>query len=134
MARITVTPEEFADIVVALLFDKVVNPSLISKNEEFTKIVDDIKQKGLKSRLMKYWLNTDPRKRILYKKFIKPLLKETGEKTVIEVATEKEIEATEKKKKKKGGVVKKIFKKIIGNEAVTRKELAFLAEEIMRED
>jgi len=133
--KIDVSKEEFADLVVAFIFDKMVREEeLIPNNKEFSELVNKMKEKGLKSFFMKYYLGLDGRKKVHYKKFAKPLLTGKG-KSVIDIQKPDDREAESETKKKKTGVVKKIFKKIIGNEAVTRKELAFLAEEfLMRED
>lgn len=133
--KIDVTKEEFADLVVAFIFDKMVRgDELIPDNKEFNALVEKLLDKGMKGFFMKYYLGLEGKKKVHYKKFAKPLMTGKG-KSVIDIQKSSERETETETKKKKMGVTKKIFKKIIGNEAVTRKELAFLAEEFfMREE
>jgi hypothetical protein len=131
--RIEVDRTEFADIIIAFLYQKLVKgDKLIPENERFTEIMKIIDGKGLKAYFMKYYLTLDGTTKIRFKRFIKPL--KDGGKSVIEIQKPDEKELEKETKKKKKGIVRKIFNKIIGNEAISRKELAFLYEEIYIEE
>lgn len=132
--RVEVSREEFADMVIAFLYQKLVKgEKLIPENERFTEMMKVIDSKGLKAYFMKYYLTLDGTTKIKFKRFIKPLKDGSG-KSVIEIQKLDEKELEKETKRKKKGIVRKIFNKIIGNEAISRKELAFLYEEIYIEE
>jgi len=132
--RIEVDRTEFADIVIAFLYQKLVKgDKLIPENERFSAIIETLDKKGLRSHFMKYYLTLDGTTKIKFKRFIKPLKDGSG-KSVIEIQKPDEKELEKETKRKKKGIVRKIFNKIIGNEAISRKELAFLYEEIYIEE
>lgn len=132
--RIEVSSAEFADIVISFLFQKIVKGNdLIPENERFTELMEVVDKKGLRSHFMRYYLTLDGITKIKFKRIIKPIQAGTG-KSVIEIQPPDEKELEKETKRKKKGIVKKIFNKIIGNEAILRKELAFLYEEIYIEE
>lgn len=132
--RIEVDRIEFADIIIAFLYQKLVKgDKLIPENKRFTEMMEVIDSKGLKAYFMKYYLTLDGTTKIRFKRFIKPIQTGTG-KTILEIQKPDEKELEKETKRKKKGIVKKIFNKIIGNEAISRKELAFLYEEIYIEE
>lgn len=132
--RIEVSRATFADIIVGFLYEKLVKgEKLIPENKRFTELMELVDQKGLRAYFMKYYLTLDGNTKIHFKRFIKPIKKGSG-KSVLEIQKPEELESDKKNKKKRDGITKKIFRKIIGNEAITRKELGFLAEEILLKD
>lgn len=129
--KIRITEEEFADLVIAFLFDKMTRgDEIIPDNEEFSEIVSKFIDKGIKPLLLRYYLNLDGKKKVTYKKFIKPIVDRSG-KSIIEIQKPEEREKENKLNRRKGGVVRKIFRKILRNEAISRKELSFLVEEFI---
>jgi hypothetical protein len=68
MAGIKVSPDEFADIVVAFLLDNIMQPGeILPNNVEFDYITDKMKNGGLKSPLMSYYIDTSSITRGKYK-------------------------------------------------------------------
>ena len=127
--RIEVNRAEFADIIVAFLYQKIVKGNeLIPENKEFSELIEVIEKKGLRSYFMRYYLTLDGTTKIRFKRFIKPL-KDNNGKSVLEIQKSDEKDLEKETKKKKKGIVKKIF-----NEAISRKELAFLYEQIHIEE
>lgn len=59
MAGIRVTPDQFADIVVAFLLDNIMHPKeILPNNAEFDYVTDKMKGSGLKSQLLSYYIDT----------------------------------------------------------------------------
>jgi hypothetical protein len=68
MAGIRVTPDEFADIVIAFLLDSIIQPGeILPNNLEFDYITDKMKNSGLKSPLLSYYIDTSSITRGKYK-------------------------------------------------------------------
>lgn len=68
MAGIRVTPDQFADIVVAFLLDAMMKPdSVLKDNYEFHYILDKMERSGIKSHLLSYYLDTSSITRGKYK-------------------------------------------------------------------
>ncbi len=68
MAGIRVSPDEFADIVVAFLLDNIMQPGdILPNNVEFDYITDKMKNGGLKSPLLSYYIDTSSITRGKYK-------------------------------------------------------------------
>lgn len=69
MAGIRLTPNEFSDLVVALLLDAIIKPDEVLPNSlEFHYILKKMKGAGLKSQLLSYYLDTSSITRGKYKK------------------------------------------------------------------
>ena len=79
--KINVTQDQFCDLVVSFLLDKVMNPEkVIPNNEEFNEFVDDLRRGGLRPKAIAYYMNMDSEMRVEYK-LLKPVLlgkKDTG--------------------------------------------------------
>ena len=79
--KINVTQDQFCDLVVSFLLDKVMNPEkVIPDNEEFNEFVDDLRRGGLRPKAIAYYMNMDSEMRVKYK-LLKPVLlgkKDTG--------------------------------------------------------
>jgi len=69
MAKINVTRQEFADLVVAFLFDKLLHPEEVVPDDlKFNDLVESMRGKGLRSLFMNYYLDMDPKMRVKYKR------------------------------------------------------------------
>ena len=137
MAKIIVTHNKFADIVIAFLLDKMLHPDdVIPDSELFNEFAEKIKGKGLKSLLMQYYFNMDAIDRVKYKK-IKDIFDGTStDMSVINIIYEK-VDKKEKEKEK-DGIIKKVIKKLlkredISSEDITDEELELLVEGLSRE-
>lgn len=71
MANITVTGEEYGNIVIAFLLDAIINPEVLEGNEEFRSVIEKMESKGMKPILLREFLNMSAAQRIQYKR-IKP--------------------------------------------------------------
>jgi len=109
MSKLNLTPEQFANYIAALMLDKMINmDSVISKNKEFTELMEDFKGMGGKSRLMKMYLDMPSEMRMKYKWTKKTLTGESDSIHTIRIIPESE----EEKDKEKEGLVAKAIRKI----------------------
>ena len=125
MGKINISPSQFEDVIVAFLLDKMIHPEEIApSNIEFTKLIDDMKGKGMKSKLLQYYLKMDSNLRLYYKR-IKPSL-EIGatSNSVVNIMPFLGPEEVEKK-----GFLKKIVKKLLMKEDINEQERQLLMEE-----
>jgi len=68
MAQIRVTPNQYADIVVAFLLDAMMKPkTVLPNNPEFHYIIRKMQKAGLKAPLLSYYLDTSSITRGKYK-------------------------------------------------------------------
>jgi len=117
MAKINVTRQEFADLVVAFLFDKLLHPEEVVPDDlKFNDLVESMRGKGLRSLFMNYYLDMDPKMRVKYKR-IKDVFDRVGTETSV-------INISPEKKEKPKSVVKKksLLKKVVGK-LLAHKEL-----------
>jgi hypothetical protein len=130
VAKIRVVPNEFADIVISFLLDKMLHPEeVVPNNDDFNEFIEKIRGRGLKTLMMKYYLNMDSKTRVKYK-IIKDVFEEgSSETSVISISPEK----VEKKKEVSKSLLKKVIKKIIGDEKMTDKEKKMLLESLEEE-
>ena len=84
MSSISVSPEQFQDVLTAYLLDLLVNENP-TDNVEFDVVLKKMKNAGLKSNLLTMFLDMPGQSRILYK-MIKPvLMKDTIGKSYINI-------------------------------------------------
>jgi hypothetical protein len=68
MAGIRLTPNQFADLVIAFLLDSIIkNDEILPDNHEFHYIIKKIERAGIKSQLLSYYIDTSPVTRGKYK-------------------------------------------------------------------
>jgi len=109
MAKLDLTPEQFADYISALMFDKMINmDKLISNNKEFTELMEDFKGMGGKSKLMKMYLDMPSEMRMKYKWTKKTLTGESNQIHTIRLIPEEKKEVDVEKE----GLIKKAIRKI----------------------
>ncbi len=123
MATLNLTTSEFADIGMIWLFDQVMNPEQIQSK----RLKEFLEKHGskIKSPLMKYYLDTDGKPRIRYRR-IKGVFDGSNQSVQqIRVGPDDKIE---KIKKGKEGIVKKILKKLIKKEQLSLEDESFLNE------
>lgn len=86
MAGITVTPDEFADIVVSFILDAMTKPDVILPNNvEFGYIIHKMVGGGMKSPLLSYYLDTSSITRGKYK-MIQKSFTEQGDRSSIVIS------------------------------------------------
>lgn len=76
MASINIDSDEFANLVVLFLLDKVANPDeVVPSNEMFNTFIEKTGLK-MKPQLVNYYLSLDSLSRVQYKRIRPPLLKD----------------------------------------------------------
>ena len=132
MAKIRVEPNEFADIVISFLLDKMIHPEeVVPNNDDFNEFIEKIRGKGLKTLMMKYFLNMDSKTRVKYK-LIKDVFEEgSSETSVINISPEK---VEKKKEVSKKSLLKKIIKKLISSGTIADNEEKMLLESLEEEN
>jgi len=85
MAKITLTKDEFADLLVVYLFYKIKRGDEIasSENEEFEKLMERMKGTGLGSVTTNYYISMDSRVRQAFRRIKKTLQSGNNEDSII---------------------------------------------------
>ena len=134
MAKLDLTPSQFADYMSAFMLDKMINDEVASNNKEFTELMNDFKGMGGKSRLMRNYLEMPSEMRMKYKWTKKTL---TGESNTIHTIR---LIPEDKKKvdKEKEGLIKKAIRKIkkvvVGDSVELTQQEAKIIQEIIGEE
>ena len=135
MAKISVTSNEFADIVISFLLDKIMHSDeIIPDNEIFNDLSEKMRSKGMRSVLLQYYFDMDTNSRVKYKRIKGVFDNSSSNKSVIEIVPEA-FEVSEPEEPKDGIIKKavKIAKALLlkqGNEKLTDSELERIVEEI----
>lgn len=123
MSQVTLTPDEFADLVMVFLLDTIKNDAEYVDNEQFKEFIHFLDKRGGKAELLPKYLKMDAKTRVKYKR-LDAVLKEKASAVRINVqdpdvgvVDKIDKKAKEMKSKKKGekidkGLVAKIFKKV----------------------
>lgn len=112
MSKITVSPEEFADIVVCFLYDQLRNEDgMLPNNEEWQAFSKLLKQKGVGPISMQYYTGLNTGIRMEYKR-IKDMFHKsiTGNSTIIIRGPQEPIQKSPEKKSKVKDIVKKVVR------------------------
>ena len=129
MSKITVSPEDFSDVVVSYLFDKMLNPDEVTTgNEDFNKLVDDMNKKGMRPLLMKYYLNMDGNDRLKYKRIKDTFDPDLERDSTIQIRPS--LSKSDKKDNKITGLLKTAAKKLLKQGKVTPEEAKLIVEEL----
>ncbi len=81
MASINITSNEFANLVVLFLLDKVANPDeVVPNNDMFNEFIEKVGNK-IKPQLVQYFLSLDAYSRVQYKRIQPPLVKDGNKQT-----------------------------------------------------
>ena len=137
MSKLNVTTDEFANIVVAFLLDKLLHPTeIIPTNEEFDILSGKMYGKGLRALFMQFYLSLPASTRVKYKR-LKKVFSGKVDKVQIHISKSKEIKK-ELEKEKKPGIIKQIAKavgkKMIGmDKELDDTDLDLLVEQIVKE-
>lgn len=90
MPRVTLSQEEFADFVILFLLDKMLNEDeVVTKNEAFNEIIDDMERKGLRTKFLAYFFDVDSNQRVDYKRIKKGFTNRSTTDTMILVSKTK---------------------------------------------
>lgn len=130
MGKVNTSPAQYCDITVAFLLDKMLHMEEIApSNEDFNKLMENLKGKGMKSILLKYYLSMDPQIRLYYKR-IKPSLEVEGRgNSVINIMPFLGREEEDEKE----GIIKRALRKLLRRESITQQEENLLTEELLNE-
>lgn len=126
MSKINIAPNEFPDIIMTFLFDKMLHPDEIaSGNPQFDKIMAEFKKRGVITQLRDYYLNMNKDNRRKYKLIKDALDKQATTNGVISIVPphyEQDID------KKKEGLLKSILKKLVASKEYTDEEKQVITE------
>lgn len=125
MARLNLTPDEFANIVTIFLYDKVLHPDKIAtKNEEFNEFIDKIGS-VIRPLLTKNYVNLPSDQRYNYKR-IKDVFhgKSSGIETIRIIPSVEKVKKIEKEK----GTIKKLIGKLLNQETLKPDEMDLIYE------
>lgn len=132
MSKINITSNEFSDIVVSFLFDKMLHPDEVSPdNDNFNKLIENMRGKGLKSLFMNYYLKMDSNMRVKYKR-IKDTFDDTNKSSIINIKPEKakgDIQEPEKR-----GLLKRVIGKILSHSELEDDEREYITEHMEKLD
>ena len=102
--KINLTIEDFADFTITFLLDKMLNPNtVVTDNDDFNELIDDMTSRGMKSILLRYYLNLSAISKTNYKRSKKTFQKKDD--LILNVFGK---DSVKKGKKDKDGFVKKI--------------------------
>ena len=114
MAAIKINPDEFVDIMVAFLLDKMMEEDVVLPgNEQFDELIDLMTRLGIKPFLLKHYIRSSPVLRNKYKVIRKSFI-DRSHRSSIDIAGT----ADDKKKSSLAGKIKKIIKLV--NNSKTR--------------
>jgi hypothetical protein len=137
MSKVIVDTNEFADLIIVFLYDKLLNPTeVVTENEKFDLLTSKLYGKGLRSMFMKYYLDLPADMRIRYKR-LKKVFTGEAKNALIRINKAKEVE---KEEEEEGKVLKGIKKAITkaaktlaaGNE-LDDEELDLIVEKMFKE-
>ncbi len=125
--KINLTSEDFADFTITFLLDKMLNPgTVVTGNDDFNKLMDDMTSRGMKSILLRYYLNLSAPSKTNYKRSKKTFQKKDD--LILYIF------GKDSGKKDKDGFIKKtiskVVKKISGKNEIKIETQKQLVEEI----
>jgi len=127
MPKVNVTASEFPNIVVAFLLDKLMNPDkVIPGNEKFDEYMNKMKLKGMKSVSTMYYLDMNSLYRVYYKRIKGVFDGDSNQQMIIQIYPNKE---TKDEVEKNQSLVKRVIKKLLKKESITKGEYNLLVEE-----
>lgn len=131
MAKINISPQEFPDIIMAFLFDKMIHPDeIVPGNKEFDRIMKVFKAKGMVTNLRDYYLEMNKDNRRKYKLIKKPLEADATSTAIINIQPEGFEKDTKQKKK---SLLKRIIGKLVASTEFNDEEKQLLQEVIENE-
>ena len=132
MAKVNVTADEFANIVVSFLLDKLMHPDeMIPGNELFDEYANKMKLKGMKPVSLQYYLKMDTLFRVYYKRIKGVFYGEKNQAMIIYIYPNKK---EKEKAEKKDGLVKRVIKKLLKKESIDKKDYNLLVEHFKDEE
>ena len=127
MANLILTRSEFADLVVAFIFDTIVNSDeVVVENEKYHELIDKIARRGAKPLFTKYYLDMKADERLNYKKLKRTL--EVGGTTKSMIQIRPEVVKDEPKKKGLATMAKDVVKKLLLQQEISKEEANLLLE------
>ena len=131
MSKINISPQEFPDIIMAFLFDKMLHPEeIVPGNKEFDKIMKKFKTKGVMTELRDYYLDMNKDNRRKYKLIKKGLEADATTSTVIFIQPE---DFEKGKKKKNRSLLRRLMRKLVASTEFNDDEKQLLQEVIENE-
>ena len=134
MATLNLTTSEFFDIVMIYLFDQYMNPDQVKDNQQASDFIEKTKGR-LKPNLMKYYLDSETKNRFRYKRIKGVFDGSDNQVNQIRIRpSDKSEEEAEEKEGKLKKLAKKVIKKLISKEEITKDDINILNEWIGGED
>ena len=123
MATTKVTKEQFPDLLVALLLDKMLKgDKLLGENEDFNELMKTMEKRNMKPILLHYYMSSDAVVRSKYKTLSKAFATGKSDSAAIYVDAGKK---SKKDKKGKDGLIKSLIKKALKLVAAQKKRSGF---------
>jgi len=131
MSKVNVTPDQFGNLVVSFLLDKMLHPEeVIPGNKDFNVFAEKMAGKGMKPLSLNYYLRMNAVERVYYKRIKKVFEYDQNQSAVIFIWPSKgDIEKAEKK----DNLLKRAIKKLLFKEDINKEERQLLMEEITDE-
>jgi hypothetical protein len=131
MSKINISPQEFPDIIMAFLFDKMLHPDeIVPGNPEFDRIMKKFKTKGVMTEFRDYYLDMNKDNRRKYKLIKKGLEGDATTSTVIFIQPE-DLEKGVKKKNR--SLLRRLMRKLVASTEFNDYEKQLLQEGIENE-
>ncbi len=126
MSKINLKPDEYPDIVIAYLYDKVLHPEKVATgNKLFDEFMKKLTSRGASPLLRDYYLSMEPDMRRKYKLIKEAFAGDTLSNAVINIRPDK-FDKLEKEKKK--GFFKKVLKRLVMSKDFTDDDEKLLME------
>jgi hypothetical protein len=132
MASLKLTTEEFADIVIAFLMDRIANPEVAAGNERFNNLME-VAKKSIRHSVLSSYLDMPPKQRVRYKK-IQDVFRGGNNAHRIVIGPSDEVKDIETTPKKKDSILKKVIKKIMDDDSYDLREKEILKEYLLEEE
>lgn len=124
MATTKVTKEQFPDLIVALLLDKMFKgEDLLGENEDFNELMKIMEKRSMKPILLHYYMSSDAVVRSKYKTLSKAFVTGKSESAAIYIDAGKKLKKG--KEKGKDGIIKGLIKKALKLVASQKKRSGF---------
>jgi hypothetical protein len=128
MAKVNVSADEYCNLTICFLLDKMLHPDEVCfMNEEFNEYANKLTGKGMKPLSLNSYLRMDPNIRVYYKRIKRIFSYDSNESMVIQIWPS---EKTKEEMQKKDNIVKRVIKKLLMRESINREEEQLLKETI----
>jgi len=114
MAKVNLTPEEYGDFTAIFLLDAMTNDNVLADNEEFRELIENLKGKGARPILIRYFLSLPSIQRTDYKRMKTTMLRDKGQDQSDIIIRRDKAKEKEVEKEKKTSLLRKAVKVVTG--------------------